>query len=166
MTKHGLPMEERLLAQISKDPDGCWRWTGLIHAINGYGRLKSGKQMEWVHRLAYETWVGPIPDGYDVGHKCHDEAAAAGLCNDPEQCSHRPCCNPEHLKAEPRGSNLLASPLTQASINKAKTQCKRSHLFNEENTRIKKGTDHRSCKTCDKMTSAERAEWDRKHACG
>jgi hypothetical protein len=99
----------------------------------------------------------------DVGHKCHDEAALAGLCDGTNDCPHRRCVNLDHLKAEPRRDNLLASPLTQCSINKAKTECKRGHPFDEENTRIRKDG-NRSCKTCDRMTKEDRKKWEIEHA--
>jgi hypothetical protein len=164
MTKHNLPMATRLLAQIEYADNDCWWWIGLIHPHNGYGRLKFGKQMEWTHRLAYVTWIGPIPEGLDVGHKCHDRAAQAGECTDEDVCMHRRCINPEHLKAEPRNDNLNDSPLTQASINKAKTHCKRHHEFTPENTRMKgPNKQWRDCRACGKMTKVERDEWDRTH---
>jgi hypothetical protein len=96
----------------------------------------------------------------DVGHKCHDEAALDGLCDGGNDCLHRACCNPEHLKAEPRVANLLASPLTQAFRNAAKTHCKRGHEFTPENTGVKKIGGWRYCRACNGMTKEERLAWD------
>src|SRR5690606_2829424 len=43
-----------------------------------------------VHRLAYETWVGPIPDGHIVRHRCDNP----------------PCINPIHLETGTWGDNM------------------------------------------------------------
>lgn len=146
MTKHGLPLVVRLLDNVLIG-DECWQWTAASTA-SGYGRLRVGSRVGYAHVLMYEEMVGPIPNGWDVDHECHNEAAALGLCTETP-CLHQLCCRPDHLDPKPRKDNLNASPLTQASINKAKTHCKRGHEFTEENTRIKENG-WRSCKQCDK----------------
>lgn len=161
MTKRGLSVEERLLANLTKDDETrCWIW-GKPEYKNRYPRIKIGDDIPVAHRVAYEVWIGPIPEGYDIGHKCHDEAAALGLCAGGDFCIHHLCCNPEHLKAEPHGANLLSSPLTAAARNAAKTHCKRGHEFTPENTGVKGGC--RFCRTCGRMTKEQRAEWDKNH---
>ena len=158
MGKHGLSIEERLKADIVVNDAGCWIWQQSPQTM-GYGRINiKGARGMLVHRLAYMEWVGSIPDGWDVGHKCHDDAARAGLCQpqNVRDCPHRQCINPAHLQAEPHGANLLASPLTLASINKAKTHCKRNHEFTSENTGLRKNK-WRYCLACNRMTKEERA---------
>ncbi len=59
---------------------GCWEWQGGRHT-NGYGGLMIRGKSRKVHRLAYEEWVGPIPDDLVIRHRCDNP----------------PCINPEHL---------------------------------------------------------------------
>lgn len=61
---------------------GCWEWTGWIHP-KGYGVLPVGSDNKKIraHRLSYERFVGPIPAGLFVLHRC----------------DNRRCCCPQHL---------------------------------------------------------------------
>jgi hypothetical protein len=54
----------------SKDPNGCWIWTG--NARKGYGllSLNGGTATVLVHRLAWTLENGPIPEGLFVCHHC------------------------------------------------------------------------------------------------
>lgn len=67
----------RLLERIVVSDSGCWEWT-RSKATNGYGRITNSLS---AHRAAYELFVGPIPDGMQVCHRCDNP----------------PCCNPAHL---------------------------------------------------------------------
>lgn len=104
----------------------CWLWTGLL-ADNGYGRF--GKR--YVHQVAYERWVGPIPDGMELDHLCRV----------------RHCANPAHLEAVTHRENDLRSPHTPAAVNARKTHCIRGHAFDEANTRVTPDG-RRQCRAC------------------
>jgi hypothetical protein len=76
----GAPIGERIKfwTVIS---EGCWCWRGVIDRW-GYGRITIGGRVGFAHRMSYEAFVGPIPDGLQIDHLCRNRA----------------CCNPEHLE--------------------------------------------------------------------
>jgi len=75
---------EPFWAKVSRDPSGCWLWTGG-KTRNGYGLWsdrRTGTRKTWIaHRLSWILANGPIPDGL---HVCH-------TCDVPS------CLNPAHL---------------------------------------------------------------------
>lgn len=58
----------------------CWIWTENIENV-GYGIIKINSKNYKAHRVSYEVFNGPIPDGLFCLHRC----------------DVRSCCNPEHL---------------------------------------------------------------------
>src|SRR5262245_25348089 len=58
----------------------CWRWKGPVTA-EVYGSAPSWRGERYAHRLAYLAFVGKIPNGLDVCHKCDTPL----------------CVNPNHL---------------------------------------------------------------------
>lgn len=97
-------LDERLIFRgWSVTSEGCWEFSGSRNA-HGYGTMGVRQKTYLTHRLAYEAWVGPIPDGLIVRHKCDNP----------------PCINPEHLELgtysdnawdrENRGRRNIAGP--------------------------------------------------------
>lgn len=121
--------------------DGCWMWCAALDA-HGYGRFgirgvtRADWRMRLAHRVSYETYVGPIPEGLDLDHLCRNRA----------------CVNPAHLEPVSRSENLRRSPLMGAAA-LAKTHCPRGHEYDERNTRITT-SGARDCREC------HRARWD------
>lgn len=69
---------------------GCWLWTGTL-SMKGYGRFNvTDRNNAAAHRFAYESFVGPIPDGLEIDHLC----------------SVRRCVNPAHLEPVTHAENL------------------------------------------------------------
>lgn len=69
------------MSKVEKHPDGCWLWTAACFG-NGYGAFRTPPGEEGrAHRWAYAYFVGPIPEGLHVLHRC----------------DIRRCVNPDHL---------------------------------------------------------------------
>jgi hypothetical protein len=73
---------QRFLLKLDQtSADGCWPWKEC-RTQEGYGKFSYPKPNGTrAHRFAYVTFVGPIPSGMMVCHKCDNP----------------PCCNPDHL---------------------------------------------------------------------
>jgi hypothetical protein len=65
---------------IPEPNTGCWLWERSVSEA-GYGTLTLKLISKYAHRLAWEVFRGPIPDGLSVLHKC----------------DVRSCVNPDHL---------------------------------------------------------------------
>lgn len=107
--------------------DRCWLWTGTINE-RGYGRFWDGTRHVRAHRYAYESLVGPIPDGHELDH-----VRARG-------CTHRHCVNPAHLEPVLHQENMRRAS--------DRPTCRQGHPFTPENT-ITRPT-QRLCRTCDR----------------
>lgn len=90
------PTDSMLARLPMGDPDECWEWPGQ-RTIKGYGTVRrvrkdgSGKSLNfYVHRLSYEHFHGPIPEGLEVMHSCDNP----------------PCANPNHLSVGTHAENL------------------------------------------------------------
>ena len=59
---------------------GCWEWRKTSRA--GYGLFYKGNRYYAAHRISYETFVGPIPEGLHILHSCDNPG----------------CINPDHLR--------------------------------------------------------------------
>lgn len=68
---------------------GCWIWTALKNDA-GYGKINIKGKMERAHRVSYEMYVGPIPDGLFLLHSCDNPA----------------CVNPAHLTPGNQKQNI------------------------------------------------------------
>jgi hypothetical protein len=126
-------------------------WTGAKDK-DGYGHTTIGGHFRRVHRVMYELFVGPIPDGMELDH-----VKARG-------CRNRNCASPAHLEPVTNRENVLRGDgLTAAHANK--THCGKCGLpYDEKNTYIAPGTRRRSCRNCHRETERRYRERKRNAA--
>lgn len=132
----------RFFDRVSPEPmSGCWLWLGPINR-QGYGMfsywVKEQRNKHFrTHRLSYEMFIGQIPKGAHVLHKCDV-----------------PCCvNPNHLWIGNQKKNMKDMSNKKRSYNQRKTHCKHGHPFDKKNTYYRKGGPWRLCRECNKINS-------------
>lgn len=134
-------LADRILRNSFLTDRGCWQWAGSIQAESGYGYIRlSPTKRSRVHRVAYESIVGPIPDGLQLDHLCRNRA----------------CLNPAHLEPVTSRVNTLRG-MTVTAANAAKTHCINGHEFTPANTYVNPRRGNRSCRACS-AASARRAK--------
>lgn len=82
-------LKQRLLSRVQFEPNsGCWLWEGGT-VFYGYGVTGYDGKSKRVHRLSWEIFRGPIPEGMVICHRCDTP----------------PCANPDHLFLGTRSDN-------------------------------------------------------------
>lgn len=136
----------RLRERITVSPNGCWMWPGST--ASGYGRIAWSHDGRMIyrptHRVMYELEVGPIPDGLDLDHLCHDPTQCRPV--NSHECPHRRCCNPAHLQPSTRQENLLRGGTIPAERS-SRTHCPYGHAYAGDNLFFDK-LGRRCCREC------------------
>jgi hypothetical protein len=103
--KHGNPcLPARFWARVEQDPiTGLWTWTGRVNH-KGYGTYGG----TLAHRALFLASGQELPQGWHVGHTCHDEAVRAGTCQGGPACEHRRCLSLCCLEAQSPRANTRA----------------------------------------------------------
>lgn len=128
--------KEYIESHVEKIPEaGCWIWMGGVQS-RGYGLtgIPKTRNKILVHRASYESFIGKIPEGMYVCHRCDNPI----------------CCNPHHLFLGTQKENLhdMVKKKRHNPHMSNRTHCKHGHEFTEENTRRWGGK--RICKECRK----------------
>lgn len=61
--------KKRFLEKVKAMDSGCQEWQSVIH-WSGYGKFHLDGEQMFAHRAAYLLFVGEIPNGMQVLHKC------------------------------------------------------------------------------------------------
>lgn len=128
---------EKFMAKVEVT-DGCWLWRGvtrLNRAKVAYGRFSmylDGRRTYYTaHRMSYELFVGPIPEGHEIHHKCDVPL----------------CVNPAHL--------LAMTPEEHRALHRPDV-CKYGHTLSGENLYVTSRGWHQ-CRECNRRWSREHA---------
>lgn len=114
---------------------GCWEWTGFrFQGGKGYAGISIDKMPRGAHRVSYELFVGPIPEGMVVDHLC--------------VVAH--CVNPAHLEAVTPDENRRRQRERQ-------THCRNGHALSGPNLLLV-----RRCRTCARAAEERHVEKRRK----
>lgn len=127
-------MEDRFWRFVVMGANNCWVWAGRPNA-HGYGSIRANKKTLLAHRVSYEMNREVIPDGLTIDHLCFN----------------RRCVNPDHLEPVTFGENARRG---KARI----THCPQGHEYTAENTRIRKDSGARACRTCAREDSRQRKQ--------
>ena len=119
------------LIQVLPDTK-CWQFTGSLDAY-GYGRLYSGNKEVKAHRVFYEAFEGPLPDGKYLQHHlprsdASDTLAAIRTISSsttlqgvrfqverrtaPKRASSGPVCNAEWKRKASKRHQMMCKVLT------------------------------------------------------
>lgn len=132
----------RLIRRRELSDDGCWIWLGS-QTTQGYGSIWFQGGMRRVHRVAYEAWIGPIPEGLVLDHLCRVKI----------------CFNPEHLEPVTIRENTTRGDLAtgQRNNNGRKTHCPRGHAYEGDNLYLNPNG-ARACRECQRIWWKEHPE--------
>ena len=134
------PTLDRFLRKFMVSESGCHQWTAATQK-DGYAIISDAGKPVLAHRWSYQHFIGPIPDGLTVNHRCRN----------------RPCVNPDHLELLTHADNVRYS--ADLGAYQAGDTCRRGHAWDGHF----KSTGARRCVRCE----AARAKAKRMHfACG
>lgn len=130
-------MASYITTNIVVDPgSACWHWSGNLDK-SGYGAYRVRGKWRKAHRESYATFIGAIPAGLHILHKCDVPG----------------CVNPAHLYAGTNAQNV-ADKVARGRVYRPvgvniKTRCHRGHeLVPSNRVAAPKGRNFGQCKTC------------------
>lgn len=128
------PLQERIFNSSIPEPNsGCWLWTGAV-TKDGYGRVGVCGVNRHAHRVAYEAFIAPIPEGLTIDHLCRV----------------RCCVNPQHMEPVSLLENIRRGDQKLKGWRARITHCPKGHPYSGQNTSIVvyRGRTSRVCIAC------------------
>lgn len=129
-----MPLIDKVLTNITMEPNsGCWLFlrNATFNKAGGmYGYVFQNGKSHRVHRVTYEHFVGPIPDGLVLDHKCRVTL----------------CVNPNHLRPMTNYANAALGVPHAHQL--AKTHCPQGHPYSGDNLYFNSKRRNRVCRTC------------------
>lgn len=136
LTAYGVPVDQRLRSKVMVNPEtGCWEWLGQIDTY-GYAIVKVDGKSRKAHRVAYELFVGPIPEGLDIDHVWD------------RGCRVKHCVNPDHLEPVTTGENQR-----RGRNGVLKTTCRNGHPYDDDHVRLNTNG-ARTCVVCTRQAQS------------
>lgn len=105
----------------------CITWPGRLSS-KGYVSVWVDGRPEFAHRLLWEQWHGPIPEGMTIDHTCWNKA----------------CLNVEHFQ-------VVTGSVNTKRFHARRTHCKHGHFMTDVNTfqyRTTSGHIGTGCRVC------------------
>lgn len=130
------PLNQRI-RRLADKSGNCWLWTGRLDK-DGYGRITVNQRPGRAHRVAYETFVGAIPEGMEIDHLCRV----------------RHCVKPDHLEPVPHQLNV-ARAFSANDAERNPDECLHGHVLDESNAYLVQGS--RQCRECHRKRNREYA---------
>lgn len=118
-------LRDRLFERFDLVDTGCWLYRGYL-TRDGYAQIRVDGVARGRHVVSYEMFVGPVPAGLELDHRC----------------KRRACFNPRHLEPATRRENLHRSD-AWSGVNSRKTHCPQGHVYDGVNN-----VGARICRTC------------------
>ena len=131
-----LPLEQRL-ERLTDRSGECWLW--VARTSDGYGLLTLNGKQRLAHRVSYEFYNGPIPDGLQIDHLCRV----------------RNCINPAHLEPVTAKENRRRTEPFRAPqpSRPPQAECIAGHPLSGDNLGVT--GDRRYCRECQRRRNRE-----------
>jgi hypothetical protein len=126
----------RFWSKVEKT-ETCWLWTGARNST-GYGSYWHDARVQTSHRVAYETFVGPVHAGLQLDHLCRI----------------RNCVNPDHLEPVTPQENVRRGEA--GAVNGARQRNRTTCLNGHQRDDIYEWRGIRFCRACRRDVDSRR----------